>query len=122
VIAQQQNDLTLRSGRAVWAAHAPQLARRAAEQSEEGFVEAAHAAKSRGEGDFGHRQSRLMNELLGEEDAPGLGNRHRGSSEMLAEQATQLPFTEAEAARQGVHVIFVQGAKLDQIERARDRV
>ena len=41
---------------------------------------------------------------------------------MLAEQAPQLPFTETEAARQGVHVIFVQGAEFDQIERARDRV
>jgi len=77
VITQQKNDLTLRTGRAIRTADAPQLARRATEQREEGFVEAADAAEPRRESNFGHRQAGLMNKLLGEEDAPRLRHRHR---------------------------------------------
>jgi hypothetical protein len=122
VITQQKNDLTLRPGRAIRTADAPQLARRATEQREEGFVEAADAAESRSESDFGHRQARLMDKLLGEQDAPRLRYRNRRCAEVLAEQPAKLPLPETEAAGQGVHVIFVERAEFDQAERARHRV
>src|SRR5262249_25904603 len=52
----------------------------------------------------------------------GLRDGDRRGSQMLAEQAPQLTLAETEAAGQRVEVIFVQGAELDQTERARDRV
>ncbi|MNQ61223.1 hypothetical protein D3C85_755340 [compost metagenome] len=66
---------------------APQGARRAPEQVQEYLVEAADAAKARCEGDLGHRQMRFVDELLGQQYAPGLGDRHGRCAQMLAELA-----------------------------------
>jgi hypothetical protein len=95
LVAQQKNDLAGRPGTKVRSAGAPQFARRAAEQRLEGFVETANAAEPRGERDFGHRQPRLMDELLGKQNAAGLRDRHRRRAEMLAEQTPELPFAQA---------------------------
>ncbi len=122
MIAQRQNDLPLRPGGTIRLASAPQFTRRSAEQRLEGLVETANAAEARRERHLGHRQTRLMNKLLGQQNAAGLRHGNRRRAEMLAEQPPQLPFADAEAACQSIDIGFVQRAKLDQAERARHRV
>ena len=119
MIAQQQIDLAMRAGWNVGPASAPQLARRASEQRQERLVEPAQAAEARGEGDLGHRQVRLVDQLLGEEHTAGLRDRDRRGAEMLAEQAPQLPLSHAEPYRQGLDIGLVEGAELDERECAR---
>ncbi|MNQ96229.1 hypothetical protein D3C85_1118250 [compost metagenome] len=65
---------------------------------------------------------RLVDELLGQQHPPRLGDGHGRSAEMLAELAPQLPFPHAQALGQRVHAVLVQRAKLDQLQRARHAV
>ena len=64
------------------------------------LVEPAHAAKPGGHRDLGHRQARFVNQLLGEQHAPGLRHRHRRRAEVLQEETAQLPLAHAQPLRQ----------------------
>src|SRR5262245_30867153 len=95
LIAQEQTDLASLDGRLLRRA-TPQRAWRAAEQREKRLVESADAAEARGEGDLGHRQRRLVNELLREQHAAGLSDGDRGSAEVLSAQAPELSLADAQ--------------------------
>ena len=110
--------------RAATCSLAPQRARRAAEQPLKRLVEAPDAAEAGGERDLGHRQARLVDELLGEQHAPRLRHRDRRGAEMLLEQAAQLPLADAQPRGQRVdaRLVAVERAFRDQREAARHRV
>jgi hypothetical protein len=86
LIAQQQHKLSGGRSRKFRADGTAQFARRTIKQLPKDFVEAANAAEARGEGDFGHRQLRLVNELFGEQHPPRLRDRNRRGAEMLADR------------------------------------
>ncbi len=96
--------------------------RRAVVELLEGLVEAPHAAEARRHRDLRHRQPGLLDQLLGEQHAAGLGDRDRRGAEVLAEQPPQLPLADAQPVGQAVDVRLVERAGLDQAERAGDRV
>ena len=122
VIAQQQRDLAARPGRHVFGARAPQCARRAAEQRLKRLVEAADAAEAGGEGDLGHRQLGLVDELLGQQHAAGLRDGDRRGAEMLLEQPPQMALADAEPLGESIERRLVERAELDQRQRARHGV
>jgi len=105
--------------RDVQAARAPQIAGRTTKQRQESFVESADAAEPCGEGDLGHRQMGFVDELLGEQNAAGLGNSDRRCAKMLAEEAPELPLTHTQSTSQGINTSLVQGAELNQRQGAR---
>jgi hypothetical protein len=72
-----KNNFAAWSGRKIRPASAPQFTRRTAEQRKERLIESANAAEPRGKRDLRHRQARLVNKLLGEENAAGLRHRNR---------------------------------------------
>jgi hypothetical protein len=74
----------------------PQRAWRPLEQLLEGLVEAPHAAEPGGQRDLRHRQAGVVDQLLGEQHAPGLRHGDGRGAEMLVEQAPQLPLADAE--------------------------
>jgi hypothetical protein len=76
---------------------APQLAGRALVEGKEGVVEAADAAEARGHGDRGHGQTRVMQELFGEEHAAGLRNCQGRCADVLIEEAAELTLANAES-------------------------
>jgi hypothetical protein len=119
MIAQQKADLAMPPCRDVQAARAPQIAGRTTKQRQESFVESADAAEPCGEGDLGHRQMGFVDELLGEQNAAGLGNSDRRCAKMLAEQAPELPLTHTQSTSQGINTSLVQGAELNQRQGAR---
>jgi hypothetical protein len=84
----------------------------------EGLVEAADAAEAGGHRHLGHGQASLMDQLLGQQHPAGLRHRHRRGAEMLAEQAAQLPFADAQPVGEALDIGRVQRAGLDQGERA----
>jgi hypothetical protein len=90
----------------------------------ERFVEAPDAAKTGGEGDFGHGHVGFVYELLGEEDAAGLRYGDGGCSEMLVEEPAELAFADAEAFGEGFYgcAVAVEGAVGDESEGAGDGV
>src|SRR6185312_6570870 len=122
MVAQQKIYLALRTSRNFRALGATQQGGRPIEQREEGFIESAHASKTRRESDFGHRQARLVNELLREKDAARLRNGNGRGAEMLAKQTPELTLAHAEALRQVIDAGFVQDAQLDQRQCARNRI
>ena len=77
---------------------------RPAEQLAEGLVEAAHAAEARGQRHLGHRQARVVHQLLGEQHAPRLGDGDRRGAEMLLEQPPQLAAADAQPLGQRLDV------------------
>src|SRR5215831_6082308 len=87
LIAEEQTDFASLGGRALRSTAAPQCVWRAAEQRQKRLVESADAAEARSEGDLGHGERRLVNELLREQHAAGLGDGTRGSAEVLLAQA-----------------------------------
>ncbi len=97
---------------------------RAVEEVVEGFVEAAEAAESGGQRDFGHGHAGFVDELLGEEDAAGLGDRDGRGAEMLVEEAAELALAEAEAGGEGFDGggRAVEGAVGDEGECAGDGI
>ena len=119
MIAQQKADLAMLPGRDVQAARAPQIAGRTTKQRQESFVESADAAEPCGECDLGHRQMRFVDELLGEQNAAGLGDGDRRRAKMLAEETPELPLTYTQATSQGINTSLVQSAKLNQYQGAR---
>ena len=104
-------------------AGAAQRAGRAVEELLEGLVEAPHAAEAGGQRHLGHRQARLVDQLLGEQHAPGLGDRDRRGAEMLLEQPPQLPLADAEPLGQRLDVGLVASSAPSAISAsARDTV
>ncbi len=63
-----------------------------------------------------------MNQLLGQQDTPCLGDRHRGRTEMLSKQAAELSLSDAQAFGQAIDTSFVECASVDQRQRPRHRV
>jgi hypothetical protein len=94
------------------------------EESPDGFIEAAYAAESRGDGDLRHRHPGLVDQLLGEEDAPGLRNGDRGSAKVLEEEATKLAFAQTKSLREYFYTGFfaVERPVVDESQRARNGV
>jgi hypothetical protein len=62
---------------------------------------------------------RFMDELLGEQNAAGLGDGDRRRAKMLAEEAPKLPFTYTQTTSQSINTSLVQGAELNQRQGAR---
>jgi hypothetical protein len=75
---------------------APERAGRAAKQVAENLVEAAHAAEARGQRHLGHRQAGVVQQLLGEQHAPRLGDGDGRGAEMVLEQPPELAATDAQ--------------------------
>lgn len=84
----------------------------------EGLVESADAAEAGGHRHCRHGQASLMDQLLGQQHPAGLRHGHRRGAEMLAEQAAQLPFADAQPAGETLDIGGVQRAGLDQGEGA----
>jgi hypothetical protein len=65
-----------------------------------------------------------VDELLGEEDAPRLRNRDRGSAKMLEEEATKLALAQTKSRREYFYTGFfaVERPVVDESKRARDGV
>jgi hypothetical protein len=103
-------------------AAAPQRRRRAAEQVEEGFVETADAVEARGQRDLGHRQRRLMNQLLGQQHPPRLCHRDRRGPDMPVKQPPQLPGADAKPVGETLDIGLIETAGFDQRQCARYRV
>ena len=103
---------------------APQGAWRPAIELLEGLVEPADAAEARGERDLGHRQPGVVDQLLGEQHATGLGHGDRRGAEMLLEQAAELASADAQALGQRVDagLVAVERALGDERKAARHRV
>jgi hypothetical protein len=94
------------------------------EEMLEGFVESPDAAKTGGEGDFGHGHSGFVDELLGEENAAGLRYGDGRGSQMLMEEAAELALADAEAFGECFYgcAVAVEGAVGDEGEGAGDGV
>ena len=67
----------------------------------EDLVESPDAAEAGRRGDLCHRQSRVLDQLLGQKDPPGLGDRDRRGTKMLPEQTSELTLANSEPCRQG---------------------
>jgi hypothetical protein len=63
------------------------------------LIKAPNASKARRQGNLSHWQSGVLNQLLGEKYSPGLGNRDRGSTKMLPEQASKLALADTQPCR-----------------------
>jgi hypothetical protein len=63
------------------------------------LVKSPNASKPRCQGDLCHRQSRVLDQLLGEKYSPRLGNRDRGRTKMLGKQASKLAVTDTQPCR-----------------------
>ncbi len=122
LIAQEKADLAARASGNVRRARSPQSAGRAREQGLERLVEPAHAAEAGREGDFDHRQVRLMDQLLGEQHAACLRDGDGRSAQMLAKKSAQVALADAEPIGERLDIRGVERPELDQRERARHRV
>jgi hypothetical protein len=77
------------------------------------LVEPPNAAKARCRGNLGHRQSRVVNQLLGEKYPPGLGYRGGGSAKMLPKQAPELTFANPQPRRQSFDARVIETPRFD---------
>jgi len=114
-------------GRGAVSLHVPaQLSRLQAIALLEERVEAAQAAEAAGKGHVGHRQGRIGEQPLGEQQALGLCKFHRRDAELGAEGAPQVPIGNAQSPRHGFQAAVFQRAVFDQPRRglseARGRV
>ena len=100
---------------------APQRARRAMVGAAHGVVEAAKAGETRGERHLGHRERRLVDHLLGEEDAPRPRDRKRRYADVPVEQAPEMTATDPETPGQLLDAGAVERPVGDQGEGARYR-
>ena len=102
----------------------PQCAGRAVEEITKYLVESPNAAEAGGQGNFGHGHLCFVDQLLGEEDTPGLRHRDRRGSQMLIEQAAKVTFADAEAFRERFDAggVPVKRAVRNQRKGARDGV
>jgi hypothetical protein len=83
---------------------------RTGEQRAKSFVEATHAVEARGQRHLRHRQRRLVDQLLGEQDASRLSDRDRRCPDVLVKQPPQLPGADAEPVRQAFDIVFIEAA------------
>jgi hypothetical protein len=63
------------------------------------LIKSPDASKARRQGNLSHRQSRVLDQLLGEKYSPRLGNRDRGRTKMLGKQASKLALTDTQPCR-----------------------
>ena len=84
------------------------------------FVEAADAAETARQRDLGQRQAAFVDQRVCRGEALRLGDGDRRRAEMLAEQAADLPLTEAEPVAERVDLRLIQPAAVDQVERPAD--
>jgi len=103
---------------------AAQRARRATEKVAEGFVEPADAAEPRGQCHLRHRQMGIVQELLCEQHATGLGDGNGRGAEVTLEQSAKLPGADPQAIRQPLDVglLAIERAFGNQRQGATDRV
>ena len=85
-------------------------------------VEATDAAESGGEGDLGHGQSGLIDELLGEVKAASLRDGNRSGAEMTQEEAAQVTRANSQALGQDFDATIFKAAFADQTQGSRDRI
>jgi len=83
----------------------------------EGAVEASNASKSCGEGNLGDWQIGLVQQALGEVQAPRLRNYDGRSSHVLYKQTMQVPRTDPQAGRELIHRSLVKQAFVDEPKR-----
>jgi hypothetical protein len=84
------------------------------EELQKNLVESPNASESRRGGDFRHWQSRVMDQLFGQKDSPGLSDRDGRSAKELFEQAPELALADPQPRRQGLDVGVVEGPRFDQ--------
>jgi hypothetical protein len=125
-VAQPESDprIVLRRRGRPRADSTPERARRAREELLERLVEAADAPEARRQRDVAHAQPRLVNELLREENAAGLGHGERRGAEVTLEEAPELARAHAQALPQGLdaRVVAVEFARRDERKRSGDGV
>jgi hypothetical protein len=85
------------------------------------MVESANAPEAGGESDIGHAQIGFIEEFLGEEQAPGLGDSNWWGTEMLLKQAAQVTWSDAQPSSHFVDASFVQSSGLDLAQRTGNR-
>ncbi len=100
----------------------PQRRRRTSEHLQKGFVEPADAVETRRQRDLGHRQRRLVDQLLGQQNPSRLRHRDRRRPDMLAKQPPQLARADAQPICKPLDIGLIEAASLDQSERARHGV
>ena len=100
-----------------------QCARRAVVEGVEDLVKATDTAKPGRQRDLPHGQARLVNQVLGEQDASGPRNGRWRRAEVLVKQAAQLAAADAEALRErfNARVVAVELAFGDEREPAGHR-
>jgi len=94
-----------------------QLAGRAPVGRVERVVEAPDAAEARGQRDLGHGQRRLVQQALREVQPARLGDDDRGGTDVLNEQAMQVPRADPDARGERADGRLVQRAVVDQLQR-----
>ena len=112
--------VALRIGDDALSRQPPQLGRRAGVGAADLTVEAAHAAEPRRERHLAERESRFVEELLGEMDAARVRDFDRRRAEMLEEEAAQVARGHAKPSGQRIDAVLVQRAFADQPQRAGD--
>ena len=120
-IAQPQRHAGFRTGWRRWKFFAA-MRWEADERGRENFVKSADTAESGRQRNFGHRHLRFVDQLLREENAPGLRHRDRRGAQMLNEQPPEVAFADAEAFRErfDAGVVAVKRA-IAQSEQAREK-
>src|SRR6185437_4723071 len=121
-VAQEQRHFAVHAGRYVAAGRSAQRRGRSLKQGRKSLVEPAQATEPGCHGDLGHRQGCLVDQLLGEQDPAGLGNRYGRGAEVLTEQPAKLPLADPQPIGQGADACLVQHTHLDERKRSRDGV
>ena len=98
-----------------------QRARRSPVGLPQGVVEPAHAPEARPERDLRHRERRLAEEFLGEEDAMRLRDGDGRRADVAVEEPPELPVADAQAPRQLVDSVVAEAALGDEVQGAGDR-
>src|SRR5437870_1655818 len=65
----------------------------------EGFVEPADAAKAGRQGDLHHRETRFVDQLLGQQHPPGLRDRNRRCAKMPPEEPPKVALADPQPLR-----------------------
>src|SRR5262249_47145592 len=85
-------------------------ARGTTEEVAETLVEPPDTAESGRHGDFGHRETRFVNELFREEHPTRLRDGDGRGAEMPLKETPELPLTEPEALGERLHIAPIEGA------------
>ena len=122
-IAYAKSDACVGTGKAARRL-SPECARWTLEEILEDFVEPAQAAEARCHGDFCHGHASFVDEMFGEEDAPGLRDCDWRGSEVFEEEPSELTLAEAETLCKCVYAFAfaIEGSFGDECERTGDCV